>query len=70
MYASGSVWFAHDDARRGTLALGNFADLALLSKDYLSVPVDAIGGIRSLLTMAGGCVVYAGGPFTKFEQRR
>ena len=70
MYTSGSAWFAHDDARRGTIAVGKFADLAVLSKDYLGVPVEEIGGIESLLTMVGGRVVYADGPFTKFEQRR
>jgi predicted amidohydrolase YtcJ len=70
MYVSGSAWFAHDAAQRGTLAAGKFADLAVLSKDYLSVPVDAIGGIQSLLTMVGGRLVYADGAFTKFEQRR
>jgi predicted amidohydrolase YtcJ len=30
-YASGSAWIAHDEAQRGTLAAGKFADLALLS---------------------------------------
>jgi len=70
MYASGSAWFAHDDAQCGTLAFGKFAGLAALSKDYLHVPVEEIGGIQSLLTMVGGRVVYADGPFTKSEQRR
>jgi len=70
MYASGSAWFAHDDARRGTLAVGKLADLAVLSKDYLGVPVDEIGGIQSFLTMVGGRVVYAEGPFAHLEQRR
>jgi hypothetical protein len=32
--------------------------------------VEEIGGIQSLLTMVGGRVVYADGPFTKYEQRR
>ena len=70
MYTSGSAWFAHDDARRGTLSVGKFADLAVLSKDYLSVPVAEIGGIHALLTMVGGRVVYAERPFEEFEQRR
>jgi predicted amidohydrolase YtcJ len=52
------------------LAFGKFAELALLSKDYLSVPVAEIGGIQSLLTMVGGRVVYADGAFAKFEERR
>jgi predicted amidohydrolase YtcJ len=70
MYTSGSAWFAHDDARRGTLAVGKFADLAVLSQDYLGAPVDEIGGIHSLLTMVGGRVVYAEGPYAEFEERR
>jgi len=34
---------SHDDARRGTLALGKFADLAVLSMDYPGVPAEEIG---------------------------
>lgn len=70
MYTSGSAWFAHDDSRRGMLAPGKLADLAVLTQDYLGAPLDAIGGIHSLLTMVGGRVVYADGPFSKFEERR
>ncbi len=54
----------------GTLAPGQLADLAVLSKDYLGVSVEEIGGIHSLLTMVGGRVVYADGPFAKYEERR
>ncbi|MBI2746599.1 MAG: amidohydrolase [Burkholderiales bacterium] len=70
MYTSGSAWLAHDEARRGTLAVGKLADLAVLSKDYLSVPVDEIGNIHSLLTLVGGRVVYAEGPYAALEARR
>jgi predicted amidohydrolase YtcJ len=69
MYTSGSAWFAHDDSQRGTLAIGKLADLAVLSKDYLSVPVEEIGGIQSLLTLVGGRAVYADGPFATVEER-
>ncbi len=41
----------------------------MLSKDYLTVPVDEIGGIVSLLTMVGGRVVYADGPFAAYEDK-
>ncbi len=67
MYSSGSAWFAHDDAKRGSLAVGKLADLAVLDKDYLTVPVEEIGGIHSLLTMVGGRAVYAEGGYEKFE---
>ena len=53
---------------RGTLEAGKLADLAVLSKDYLRVPVNEIGSIESLLTMVGGRIVYAAGPFQKLEE--
>jgi predicted amidohydrolase YtcJ len=67
IYTQGSAWFAHDDARRGSLSLGKLADLAVLTSDYLTVPVDEIGGIRALLTMVGGRVVYAAEPYAALE---
>jgi len=68
LYTSGSAWFDHSERRRGSLAPGRLADLAVLSKDYLAVPVAEIGGIESLLTMMNGRVVYAAGPYEKFAK--
>ena len=62
----GSAWFSRDENERGSLEPGKLADLAVLSKDYMTVPVDQIGGIESLLTMVGGKIVYAAGPFAQF----
>ena len=42
--------------------------LAVLSKDYLTVPVDEISGIESLLTMLGSKIVYASGDFAQLEE--
>ena len=53
---------------RGSLAVGKLSDLAVLNKDYLSVPVEEIGGICSVLTMVGGRVTYAEGPYGRFDQ--
>ncbi len=69
-YTSGSAWVSHDEGVRGSLEVGKLADLAVLSKDYMSVPVDQIGGIESVLTMVGGSVVYAAGPYTALEHTR
>jgi len=68
MYTTGSAWFAHDEGKRGSLELGKLADLAVLSKDYMTAPVEQIGGIESLLTMVGGRIVYAAGPYAQFEE--
>jgi predicted amidohydrolase YtcJ len=66
-YTLGSAWFSHDENKRGSLAVGKFADLAVLSKDYMAVPVDEVGGMESLLTMVGGRIVYASGPYARLE---
>lgn len=69
LYTQGSAWFTFDDEKRGTLEPGKLADLAVLTKDYMTVPAEEIGGIESVLTMVGGKVVYAAGPFEALEQR-
>jgi hypothetical protein len=33
----------------------------------MTVPVAEIGGIESLLTMVGGKIVYAAGPYARLE---
>jgi predicted amidohydrolase YtcJ len=70
LYSQGSAWFTHDDHRRGALEAGKLADLAVLSRDYLTVPVDEIGGIDAMLTMVGGRIVYAAGDYAAFEDTR
>jgi len=62
-YTIGSAWFSRDEKNRGSLERGKFADLAVLSKDYMTVPADQIGSIESVLTMVGGKVVYAAPPY-------
>ena len=46
---------------------GMLADLAVLSDDYFTVPISDIAKIKSLLTMVGGQIVYASGPFSSLE---
>jgi predicted amidohydrolase YtcJ len=70
LYTLGSAWFSRDEDKRGSLAVGKLADLAVLTRDYMTVPVAEVGGIESLLTMVGGQVVYAAGPFAQFESSR
>jgi len=38
--------------------VGKFADLAVLSKDYMTIPIDQVHTIESVLTMVGGKIVY------------
>lgn len=66
-YTIGSAWFSFDEAKRGSLEPGKLADLAVLSKDYLTVPLEQIETIESLLTLVGGKIVYAAGPYASLE---
>jgi predicted amidohydrolase YtcJ len=67
-YTLGSAWFSFDEQKRGSLDVGKLADLAVLSADYLTVPVEKIGSLESVLTMVGGKVVYTSGPFADLDK--
>jgi predicted amidohydrolase YtcJ len=69
-YTIGSAWFSFDETKRGSLEPGKLADLAVLSKDYMTVPLDQIESIESVLTMVGGKIVYAAGPYARLENVR
>ncbi|MEQ9380169.1 MAG: amidohydrolase [Pirellulales bacterium] len=63
LYTQGSAWFSGEDDRKGTLSVGRFADLAVLSDDYFAVEDDAIRALESVLTMVGGQVVHGSHEF-------
>ncbi len=63
LYTAGSAWLSNEEALKGKIAPGQYADFALLSADYMSVPPEQILSIESVLTVTGGDVVYAAAPF-------
>jgi predicted amidohydrolase YtcJ len=65
LYTLGSSWFSTEDGKKGALALGQLADLAVLSADYFSIPEEEIKRLESVLTVVGGKVVYATAEFSK-----
>jgi len=69
-YTSGSAWVSHDEKTRGSLEVGKLADLAVLSGDFMTMPVADVGHLESVLTMVGGRVVYAAGPYRSLEASR
>jgi predicted amidohydrolase YtcJ len=64
LYTVGSSWFSTEDGKKGSLAQGQLADLAVLSSDYFSIPEEEIKNLESVLTIVGGKVVYAAGEFS------
>lgn len=67
VYTSGSAWFSSEEDVKGTLEPGKYADFALLSDDYFSVPEEKIKSIESVLTVVGGDVVYGAGEYNKLN---
>ena len=45
-YTIGSSWFSFDENKRGSLEPGKLADLAVLSKDYMTAPLDELSKYR------------------------
>jgi len=65
LYTTGSAWFSNEENLKGSIEVGKFADLAVLSADYFSVPEDQIKTIESVLTIVGGKVSYGAGEFER-----
>jgi predicted amidohydrolase YtcJ len=63
MYTEGSAYVAFEENHMGSFHVGKYADLAVLSEDYLTVPDDRIRRIESVLTLVGGNVAHASAPF-------
>ncbi len=69
VYTTGSAWFSFDEDRLGSIEPGKLADLVVLSADYLTVPVDEIRSLVSVLTIVGGKPVYAAGEYRALVSR-
>lgn len=67
LYTRGSAWFSNEQQKKGDIAVGMLADLAVLNHDYFEVPDDDIKGIESDLTIVDGKIVYAKGDFSSFS---
>lgn len=64
LYTEGSAWFSSESGRKGALKVGQYADFAVLSDDYLAVPESRIRDLSSVLTVVGGRVVHGDGDFS------
>jgi hypothetical protein len=64
LYTQGSSWFSTEEDVKGSLAPGQFADFAVLTSDFFSVPEEEIKDLQSVLTVVGGAVVYASEDFS------
>jgi predicted amidohydrolase YtcJ len=52
------AWLARDELRRGTLAPGMLADLVVLDRDPVTIPVTQLPHVRVLATLVGGRITH------------
>jgi len=57
-YTQSCAYAAFQEKDKGTLEVGKYADVTVLSKDILQVPVDEIRSAKVLYTIVGGRVLY------------
>jgi len=57
-YTAGGAFAEGQEQRKGRIALGLAADLAVLSQDILTVPVQQLPATTSLLTLVDGEVIF------------
>ena len=63
LFTVGSAWLSGEEAIKGRIAPGQFADFAILTADYFSAPDDQLREIESVLTVTGGDIVHSAGAF-------
>nr|WP_315224712.1 amidohydrolase [uncultured Flavobacterium sp.] len=63
LYTKGSAWVSNEETVKGTLENGMYADFAILSDDYFTIPEKEINTLKSILTVVGGKVVFASGEY-------
>ena len=66
LWTVGSSWFSGDSGVKGSIEVGQLADLAVLSADYFSIPEEQIKSLESFLTIVGGKIVYAENEYKQF----
>lgn len=57
-YTAGSAFAEFTETEKGQIAVGMLADLAVLSADLFTVPVEQLPAIRSVMTIFGGKIVH------------
>ncbi len=67
IWTQGSAYKSNEETVKGALTVGQYADLAVLSQDYMTIADEAIKDLTSVLTVVGGKIVYAADEFTAHD---
>lgn len=67
MWTENVTWFSNEEGKKGRIAVGQLADLAVPDRDYFSCAEDEITDTTCDLTIVGGRVVWGAGAFAKLD---
>ena len=68
MWTENVTWFSNEVGKKGRIEAGMLADLMVPDRDFFACPESEIADTTALLTMVGGKVVYAAGPFQPHDE--
>ncbi|MEM9431588.1 MAG: amidohydrolase [Pseudomonadota bacterium] len=60
-WTAAGAWFSRETGKKGQITPGQFADIAVLDRDYFAIPEDDIVNVEADLTLVGGQIVHAKG---------
>jgi predicted amidohydrolase YtcJ len=58
MWTYNGAYLSFEEKSKGSIEPGKYADMVIVSKDFLNCPVDEIKDIEALSTIVGGKEVY------------
>ena len=67
LWTLGSAYKSNEEKVKGALVPGRYADLAVLSHDFMTVPEEAIKDITAVMTVVAGKIVYADAEFKSHD---
>lgn len=67
LYTKGSAWFSNEEDKKGSFIEGQFADFAVLAKDFFTIPDEEIKNLYSVMTVVGGEIVHASDEFNSYN---
>ena len=68
LWTQGSAYKSNEETVKGALAPGMYADAAVLSADFLTIPDEDIKSISAVLTIVGGQIVYGADDYQNLDK--
>jgi hypothetical protein len=68
MWTEQVTWFSNEEGLKGRIEVGQLADLVVPDRDFFACAESDIAGTSALLTLVGGKVVWATGPFKALDE--